>query len=90
MVSRLSVRRAVQAVHHQLFDSQASPRGFLEIRRTDIINCIDGIAGIASRGKTTKGWFYGSCLVKHFPNVEFTWMMGIDNVIDFRKWLPNF
>ncbi|MDP5109885.1 MAG: ribosome silencing factor [Rickettsiaceae bacterium] len=27
-----------------------------------------------------------SCLIKHFPNVEFTWMMGIDNVINFRKW----
>ncbi len=27
-----------------------------------------------------------SCLIKHFPNVEFTWMMGIDNVVDFPKW----
>ena len=27
-----------------------------------------------------------SCLIKHFSNVEFTWMMGIDNVIFFPKW----
>ena len=27
-----------------------------------------------------------SCLVKHFPNLEFTWMMGIDNIVDFPKW----
>ncbi len=27
-----------------------------------------------------------SCLIKHFPNVEFTWMMGIDNIVDFPKW----
>lgn len=27
-----------------------------------------------------------SCLIKHFPNIEFTWMMGMDNVMDFPKW----
>ena len=27
-----------------------------------------------------------SCLIKNFPNIEFTWMMGIDNVVDFPKW----
>lgn len=27
-----------------------------------------------------------SGLIQHFPNIEFTWMMGIDNVVDFPKW----
>jgi nicotinate-nucleotide adenylyltransferase len=27
-----------------------------------------------------------SCLIKYFPNIEFTWMMGIDNIVDFPKW----
>ena len=27
-----------------------------------------------------------SGLIKKFPNIEFTWMMGIDNVANFSKW----
>jgi nicotinate (nicotinamide) nucleotide adenylyltransferase len=27
-----------------------------------------------------------SGLIKNFQNVEFVWMMGIDNVVDFPKW----
>jgi len=27
-----------------------------------------------------------SCLIKFFPNIKFTWMMGVDNVVNFRKW----
>lgn len=30
-----------------------------------------------------------SYLIKKFPNAEFTWMMGIDNVVNFPKWYKS-